>query len=231
MERTLQNFGAIRKFESTFIDRELGKSDPPNDRLYLSFDLSFQNEIFSLLLCWSQTDFDLRKCESLAVPKFNLLNGRSELLLVFDGLLNFWQQYGLKEFVGIELVELESYLREENHIPVIEKTKLNLLGELYYNFQLMLEEFITRLVVDFVAAEKIKFRVARDLEKLFNKHLERFAGASIELLDRDEKYIIYRYRPVLNDGNWKKLWSQVIQKLANNLVENNGRQWVDKPWY
>ena len=158
----------------------MGKSDPPNDRLYLSFDLSFQNEIFSLLLCWSQTDFDLRKCESLAVPKFNLLNDRSELLLVFDGLLNFWQQYGLKEFVGIELAELERVTSGRKIIfRLLKKQKLNLLGELYYNFQLMLEEFITRLVVDFVAAEKIKFRVARDLEKLFNKHLERFAGPQL----------------------------------------------------
>lgn len=149
---------------------------------------------------------------------------------IIDGFLNFSEQYGLKAFFTTEMSELESYLREQNHVRVLEKKNLHILAELHYNFQLLLEETLTRFVSQAVAKDEQKFVKSRDLETTFNNKLAGLVGASIEVLDQDKTTTTFRYQPALEDNNWKKLWDEVIQKLANNLDENNARQWVDKPW-
>lgn len=226
----MQNFGAIRKFSNSYFDETLNDKSQTLEALCLRFDLSFQDAIFPVFLNWESNDLELLREGKLGLPKFNLVGGQPELSQIIDGFLNFSEQYGLKAFFTTEMSELESYLREQNHVRVLEKKNLHILAELHYNFQLLLEETLTRFVSQAVAKDEQKFVKSRDLETTFNNKLAGLVGASIEVLDQDKTTTTFRYQPALEDNNWKKLWDEVIQKLANNLDENNARQWVDKPW-
>jgi hypothetical protein len=218
----LQNFGPIRTFERSYFDKKLTEKGIEQSSFSISTDLNFQGKTIQIELLLDMT--------TNSVPSFKIDKSLEELVLLIDGLFHFWESYGAKQLLMAEIGELESFLREKNHVPVFEKKNLAPLAELRYGLQLIFESLYSGVLLHDVSRENLSFETSRQLEELFNSRLNGASETTIELLDQSPSECIYRFKPQLEEGTWKELWVETIQKLANQLKHNNARQWVDKPW-
>lgn len=215
----MQNIGPIHQFPLT-----LSAEQAPDSSL-VETDIVFVGKKYNLMLAPAGSKKQTEQCPP-GVFSFYLRPAEPVLDHLLNGLLNFIARFGLLRFLDTEAPEIESFLRQENHVPVFRGESMQQLKELQYALIMAIEK---GMAIEISNDSLSCTHYYQSVQKCFNHFGEAFS-VGIDVLDLDRSQVYFGWRTAVESEAQLSFWRELIQNLAENFNENNGRRWVDKPW-
>lgn len=226
----MQDLGTIHQFSKNF------ESQSVSAVLLAELASKFDNFKFTLsLFTEDSVQNEEQNPSSLAAFHFRISPESEYVSLLLNAISNFISSHGFNHFLKTPAEELESFFRAENHRPVFDRPQLELLEQLKYSVALAYEQALAKQLFfagKSQSANTGSLGLYKELQSIFNLYFGS-VSSNIFILDFDTESVYYRWE------NWQQesdlplmtnFWGAVLQRLADNYVENNARRWVDKPW-
>ena len=176
--------------------------------------------------------------------EFSLSSGTGPVERLVDYLKVNLGRKGLYAILSYDRKEVESFIRAQNHIPILEKSQLSEIDSFFYLFKIGLEDLLgDRVTMAFQGAlqqgkEQSFYRFFQSIEVELNKFLNQFK-LSLVLLDVEMTNIYYRleldkhfYQDLeeAKEFQLKALFKEIFQKGTYKIPQFNSLEWLDKPW-
>lgn len=146
---------------------------------------------------------------------------------LINGILHFLLKSEYRTEYSMD--ELESFLRHENHRPVLDKSEFPQLQQLVYEMMIGIEKLYAKLLLDNLGDAESMLDVDQFLNQFLGKK-----KLVLKILDIDQTTVYFSLSRVQDDRDIdepvRQFWTQVLNSTFINYTDNNGRRWVDKPW-
>lgn len=154
-------------------------------------------------------------------------NSDSQRQALFNGILHFLLKSEYRAEYSMD--ELESFLRHENHRPVLDKSEFPHLEQIVYEMMVGIEKLYANLLLENLSDAASMLEVDHFLNQVLRKK-----KLALKILDMDETTVYFSLSRVEDDreieNQVSQFWTQVLNSTFINFTDNNGRRWVDKPW-